>query len=383
VNIPDTFSVSACPITGERIVVPSFGVGNSSWQDYRHRWLRSMHLDSNDRIISLGFPKFMNLNEGVETYKVTENDLLENAGKGLYATLKIDGSLLVRFVHNGKVRFRTRGSLRVGLDNAFEIDVFCEKYPKLINPNWFPDFSLLFEWVSPANRIVIRYDEPKLFLLGAVKFESSVPWWNANPKLLETEILEGISQTIAIEMFHYYDLNSTYEVTKLINDLKSNTEIEGFVLRFHRGQKLVKVKADHYLTLHALRSRLTTELLIDLWLQWERPDFEGYRQKFETLYDYECWMWAMPAVSSMFDGLRDVLATYEHIKKFVEANRGLVRKDFALAVQQKWSGLKLSACFMMLDNKIVSDDFWKKLILQNTKQVEMRMFKSDDDFSES
>jgi len=123
---------------------------------------------------------------------------------------------------------------------------------------------------------------------------------------------------------------------------------------------------------------LTTSMLIDLWCQWGKPKYGEYAKLFDAAYDFECWQWALPAVSSMFDGIKVAQRIMEHIERFVEENRELDRKDFALLAQQKYDGVRLAACFTLLDRKELKDEFWKKLILQNCKDVELRMFQNTE-----
>ncbi len=357
---------------GEILVVPTRGVGNSTWYDWNSRWLRSMHLSEDGTIISCGWPKFMNLNEGVGEYKVTEKDILDRAGKDLIATLKIDGSLLVRFVHNGKVRFRTRGSLGVFVDNAHEVKQFCEENPRLLDPKLLPGLSVLFEWVSPDNQIVIKYKQPHLFLTGAVVYDRNRPWHDARLRLLSMKELKQIQEDLEVELVHHYELHSKSEVADLIQDLQTNREIEGFALRFDNEQQLVKVKGEHYFILHALRSNLTTNKLIELWICWNRPKYAEYAQEFISIYDYECWTWAMPAVSSMFDGVREANGIVAHVKAFVDGNSYLPRKEFALLSQKRFNQLRLALCFTFYDHREVENKTWSKLVIQHCKQFEMQ-----------
>lgn len=372
IDIPDTFLTQESDLG--RLIQPGFAVCNHTWTDWKLRWLRSLHVREDNSIISMGWPKFMNLGEGNGKYHVDAKDLLDRTND-LYATLKVDGSLLIRYVDDDDVvRFRTRGSLQVGLDNAYELEEFFEQYPRLRDPEFYPNDSILFEWVSPANKIVISYNEPAIFLIGGIQYEPNVPWWDANPRLFTVDELVDVSENLEVPMVQVYPLRTADQVTKLIEDLKQNLDIEGFVLRFDKCQRMVKIKTEHYCTLHALRSQLTTALLIDFWRQWGKPSFKEYAEKFEKAYDFECWHWALPAVSSMYDGVRVATRIYDHIVRFVEENKGLARKDFALLAQQKYDSVRLAACFTLLDGKEVSGEFWKKLILQNCKEVEMRMF---------
>ncbi len=61
--IPENFH--QFEVGGEILVTPGMAVGNRCWQRKAHRWLRSMHVRSDDlSIISCGFPKFMNMGTG-------------------------------------------------------------------------------------------------------------------------------------------------------------------------------------------------------------------------------------------------------------------------------------------------------------------------------
>jgi hypothetical protein len=56
------------------------------------------------------------------------------------------------------------------MENASEIDVLKAKYPKVFAFHQ-KGVSLLFEWVSPKNQIVIKHNEPDIELVGAVRHE--------------------------------------------------------------------------------------------------------------------------------------------------------------------------------------------------------------------
>lgn len=364
---------------GEILIGPSLITHNNWWKDWDHRWLRSMHIQESDgSIISVGLPKFVNLGTGCGKYHVTEDDILARAGTDLVATLKIDGSLLIRFVDDeGLVRWRTRGAFGVGLDNKWEIDQFCEENPKLADPEYYPEYSLLFEWVTPNNKIVIQYDEPQIILIGAVVFKQGVPWYDADPCLMEIKDLEKVASEMDVTLVDNYPLRTQDDVQNLLKDLESNKEIEGFVLRFDNDQQMTRVKAEQYTILHALRSNLTTEKLIELWNQWDRPHFTVYQEKFIEAYDEECWKWALPAASSMYDGVKAAKAIYAHVEKFVEDNRAKDRKTFALLAQDRFADLNLSLCFLLLDGKDVPMNLWKKMILRNCKHFSISMFKDE------
>jgi hypothetical protein len=238
--------------------------------------------------------------------------------------------------------------------------------------------SLLFEWISPRNQIVIKYDSPEIYLVGAVFHGKDKKWFDTDFDLIDIHGLKKISEETSISLVKHFNLKNKADVINLIAKLKNEKEIEGYVIRMNNDQDLVKCKSDNYFILHALKSNLKSESLIDLWLAWDRPDFCVFQHNFETNYDFETWTTIMPAVCSMYDGIKIANSITDHIRNFVEENEHhLSRKDFALMAKQKYQGDKLAACFTMLDRRPLKHEFIKSLILQNSKHYEFSMFKKD------
>lgn len=267
-DIPETFH--KFELDGEILVTPGMAVGNRCWQRKAHRWLRSMHLRADDlSIISCGFPKFMNMGEGVGDYKVTREAILSRVGKddSLCATLKIDGSMLVRFVQDGAVRFRTRGWLGIR-DGSAEIDEFCADNPTLLDPSFAPDDSLLFEWTSPERQIVLRYDRPGLTLIGGVRHERGIRWDKANILLYTPNEVQTCATAGGFPCMEFTPIRSRDDFENLLLSLCNNPDIEGYVIRIDGGQRMAKVKTQNYLTLHALKEGVTSARLAKLWTEW-------------------------------------------------------------------------------------------------------------------
>lgn len=186
--------------------------------------------------------------------------------------------------------------------------------------------------------------------------------------------LEDVMVDTGVNLVEWYPLLSEQQVKSMIQDLKHNQEIEGFVLRFNNGQEMVKVKAEHFCILHALKSNLTTTKLVELWMSWDSPEWKQFEDRFISVYDWETWQWAMPVVSSVFDGIREVQQIINHVSKFVNDFDTDNRKEFALEAQNRFNQLRLSLCFLLFDKKPVPNELMKKLILQNSKQVERSIF---------
>lgn len=378
---PDEFKIITNPTNEEKLITPNYGTGNDSWKNKNLLWLRSLHIDKNDKVISCGFKKFFNINEGPIEFQITEQDLLNK--KDLVATLKYDGSLLIRYIQDGTVKWRTRGALQVGLDNKDEINEFIKWYPKLNDPLMYPNISLLFEWCSPRNQIVIKYNKPQIILVGAVLYDQNTEWYNNEFSLLSVKQLEKIGEDLTsfddylIQCVESFYLKNNTEIIALIERIKNDKIIEGYVLRFNNEQELVKIKSDHYFILHSLKSKLTSESLIDLWLSWGMPEFQDFKNKFEAIYDYETWITIIPAISSIYDGIKIAIKIIDHIIGFVEENKYLSRKDFALKAKQAYQNEKLSMCFSFLDNKPLKNNPIKTFILQNCKMYELSLFKKN------
>lgn len=371
--IPENFH--QFKLDGEILVTPGMAVGNQCWQRKANRWLRSMHIRSDDlSVISCGFPKFMNMGEGVGDYKITREAILSRAGKdgGVCATLKIDGSMLVRFVQDGEVRFRTRGWLGVR-EGSDEIDGFCKDNPTLLDPSFATDDSLLFEWTSPKRQIVLRYDKPGLTMIGGVRHERGIRWDEADITLYTPDEVLVVAEAGGFQCMEFMPIRSRDDFEHLLLSLRNNPHIEGYVIRIDGGQRMAKIKTQNYLTLHALKEGVTSARLARLWTEWERPSFSGYREMFLRYFDWECWQASMPGVSLMFRGVREAEAAVAHVKAFVSERRGANRGGFAREAQERFQRHHMPIIFSLFDGKPVPDEAWQKLVLQNCKQVETEL----------
>lgn len=359
---------------GLRLITPTHisSVANAGWTKENLHY-RSRVETPAGVTVSQGFPKFFNLGMGPDGLRIEVEDVIKAVAKGdAVATLKLDGSLLIRSVHEGQVMLRTRGSFGyASLDNAHEIDLFKTKYPRLFDPTWFPgEVSLLFEWTSPENVIVLKYPEPELTLIGAIN--------NLTFKMVPMHRLKLISELIDVPMVKYFPLDPD-GWRFLYDTLETNTEIEGYVIRLNGEQDLVKVKCSPYLTKHALKSSLDTEGLIDMWMDYGKPGFESFVESFKSSFDEEICMWAYGAICALYDGVRTTNKILEHMQGKTKERATWSRKDVALTGLAEYGQTKRFSVYMNLwEGKPVPKDLEKSIILQNTKQVELGMFKNEE-----
>jgi hypothetical protein len=172
--------------------------------------------------------------------------------------------------------------------------------------------SLLFEFVSPNRAIVLRAQQPALFLLGYLSKDSIQPAWDA-------ATLGRIRDATAIAVAPLQALPT--ELGAALAHVRSWKGREGVVARFidARGApRLIKIKAEDYLRLHAYRSRLSGARALKLaWLlglEHEAGLFPGlarYGLDWEAAEfartDVVPYLARRRAALERYDALRDVL----------------------------------------------------------------------------
>lgn len=302
--------------------------------------------------VSLGFRKFFNLTEQPDLIPDPEN--LHN----VKIREKIDGSCLIVSCFNGELIARTRGTIDAkNLDNGFEIDELKKKYPKAFANNFIAkgDYSLIFEWVSPLNVIVLRYgDEPDMYLTGAIKHEDY--------SYATQDELEKIGQAIEVKTTPFYTFNSWIEMLATVEHFKGK---EGICIYYNHGQDIKKVKGLEYLSLHAFKSAISLKNCVEMFLQFGKPDYNAFLDRIEKDFDFECRNMAIPLVSKVCDAHEEAKKIIEGIKQFIKPLFSLPRKEAAEKVFASYGKTIRSSCaFKLLDGKEIEDKMMKTLIFQ-------------------
>lgn len=186
----------------------------------------------------LALPKFFNLDQAPNTQY---NDLKHLNIKSVYE--KLDGSL-INFIElpNKKVIAK---SLK-GLSNEFSDyanyqynnNIFIKKAVDYAIAN---DYTPIFEYISPFNRIVVKYSEFKLVL---TRFRN-----NITGEVVDIHVYPYLD-----EIFHAEKLDMNW--SDVLDVWKWTDNCEGVVVELENG-KLFKRKTEAYCTLH----KLTTELI--------------------------------------------------------------------------------------------------------------------------
>lgn len=311
---------------------------NAAWTP-ENVWYRSRIEDENGALVSQGFPKFWNLEQGPEFGRVTVKDVLAHLeqGRPIVASLKLDGSLLIRSVWKGKVILRTRGAFGYEQQpNASEMELFRDKYPRLFDPAFCRLEHVLLEWTTPNNRIVLNYPKPDICIIGALaELKGSLVHANYH-------VMQHIASLLHIPVVHVFNISSPTEWEKFCLELEDRKDIEGYVLRLENEQKLVKVKTPSYITLHSLKSELSLKKVVEVWIQHGRiRQHDDILLKFRQLWDEECIMFILPYINTL-NSLVDLWYTkLEEVKTFVSDKKDWTRKDFAIAAQKEYQAEKL------------------------------------------
>lgn len=316
-------------------------------------------------LVSAGFPKFVNWGEKPEVFPLPTS--LDNAT----IVEKLDGSLLIVSKWKGHYILRTRGtSDATKLDNGYELEIFKQNIlPKLSandsSDTW--DYSYLFEWVSPIQKIVINYgDEPQWYLVGGVEHKDYSLWQQVG--------LDNVAHQFDLKRPATYTFNSIDDLLKSIEEWKGK---EGVVVYTSNDQMLHKVKSAWYLYLHRMKSELSSlEKVIDVWLEFDKPGYQEFYERIAKQFDYELAEQCRGFISKICDAWKESFNILDGMSRFL-ASKVLplgdpkdkkIRGEQARIITASYgSSGRASMLFKLLDSKPLDKDDYKKLIFQVLK----------------
>ena len=316
-----------------------------------NRIFRSSIWNSEGELVSAGLPKFVNWGEAPDVFPVP------TSLKGCVATEKIDGSLLIVSKYRGQLIKRTRGTFDASIhDNAKELEELFQRYPR-INFLVGDTYSVLLEWVSPENRIVLNYGEQAdLFLVGIVYHEDY--------GLADQGMLDEVARTHNLKRPTTHKFDS---IDQLVVDVEQWKGKEGICLYSKHGQEIHKIKGKWYLDLHHLKSEISSvEKLVDVYLNWNMPEYQEFQKKIEEIFDYELFLQVQGDVSKICEAKKEADQILDHMRVFVHLLKVATRKDAAMSIIGAYGQtIKTRIAFNLLDGKDPDNKSWKKLILQS------------------
>jgi RNA ligase len=201
------------------------------------------------KIISLGYHKFFNINEKEET-------LLSNIDFEIPHVVlnKLDGSMVrVIPVDNGEGNVAFRLGTRAGITSvsmqAERFWVRKENYNRYLNlfiDMEKDDYTPIFEYVGPSNRIVLFYEQEDL-ILTAIRKRSTGEYVSYSSM---TNIANFFGISVVEPLF-----DSSENIVERVSKLQ---DLEGAVVRFENGT-MYKMKATEYVDKHHAVSQLKLE----------------------------------------------------------------------------------------------------------------------------
>jgi hypothetical protein len=350
------FMVHEHSLNGEIVhLIQPQHIGTQWRQDNKH--MRSVVVNYAGEVISAGFPKFTNYGENPDHFPVP------NSLKNATVVEKLDGSLLIVSKYNGQYILRTRGTVDAStMANGFELELFKSTIlNKLQDNNDTWDYSVLFEWLSPINKIVLNYgDEPSWRLIGFIN--------HINYSLAQQDMLDAMAKKYGFDRPPTYTFSDVQDLLKDVDQWRGK---EGVVVYSKNDQMLHKCKSEWYLKLHYLKSELSNiEKVIDVWLEQGMPDYQTFYNYIFTTFDYELAEQCRGMISRICDAKKEVDMIVSGMNDFVN-NRLKTLPTRKLQAEQVISAYgntnRASFLFKILDNRPLGKEEYKKLLFQVLK----------------
>ena len=227
---------------------------NSPTMDDLVSLCRGTVINENCEIVAMAFPRFHNYTSVIKKFEDSKDEIC--------ITEKLDGTMIKIYYHDGKWLVGTRGEvattgvnkdsgftfysmmlLALGLKNKQEFHEWCEL-------NLSPDCTYIFELVSQYNKVVVKYDETKLYLLGRIRTKNlhDLPEIKDNVTNQDIGIYTPGRGTISVDNVDVKDLNKWFRHISTTGV----TGKEGHVI-YRNSLPLAKLKYVSYVTIHLLQ----------------------------------------------------------------------------------------------------------------------------------
>lgn len=229
---------------------------------------------------------------------------------------KLDGSLISTYMIDGELKLKSKGS--VTSDQAVDSMNWLDHIDQAMLYHNMASltekgFTVVSEWTSPLNRIVIGYMEPSLRVLCVRSHEdgSYMPY----DEIVSIFGRQNVVQRVAVD--------DPVAFVASVPDMKE--QIEGFVVRMKSGQRF-KLKTDLYLSLHHAKDSVNNpRRLFECILDEGVDDLRG------MFYTDQVAIMMIDQMQVKVDHLFNAMV--KEVETFYTENKSLNRKDFALKGQ--------------------------------------------------
>jgi RNA ligase len=333
------------------------------------RECRGITFNQEGQVVSRPLHKFFNVNEREETR-------FENIDWRYVTRImnKLDGSMISTvYVGEGNSPFEGN-TFDIKSKKAFDSPVcisareYIQQKDNIKNLCYFyaGTHTLVFEYTSPQERIVIAYPEPKLTLLHMRS--------NDTGEYVKYPVLKHIADEFGVDLVSNDDtmlseINSSENVQQYLLDKVAHTEgIEGWVFQLNTGE-MFKLKTKWYMDRHhaftALRERDIAKLVVDESIDDLKSKLVSDGIDIGEILDIE------QGVVSRINGIQQAVAT------LYEANKHLDRKSLALSLK---GNVYFGMVMALYSGKNVDyKEFFKKYYLD--EEYSLRSLKMNDQLS--
>lgn len=271
-------------------------------------------LDDNNnpiRIAARPPKKFFNLFENPFTEDIKDDQV------GL-AFKKEDGSLISSFIDKGELFLKSKGSLFSQQVLDSQKWLYDERRKPLLEClKWYAEngITINMEWVSPDNRVVLTYDEPRLIILNARN--------NITGEYIDLEDLVK-DQIVNQYMVDNHPFETINELIKEVQELKDQ---EGYVVYDAKGAEPVfKIKCPWYVHLHSVKSSVSSDKNL-----WEAVA-EGVSDDIKALFETDkASLDRIAKFESIYK--KQFSFVYKTTTEIYNKLRGSSRKDYAIESQ--------------------------------------------------
>ena len=313
-------------------------VTKGAWDSLALRLLRGMVVDASDMVLARCLPKFFNREEPLAA-PISLTELVE-------ITDKLDGSLIHVFYNHytDSMEVASRGSFTS--TQAVSARQWLSDNPQVLSGSlsMYKDLTLVCEWISPDNRIVVDYGTYRgLKLLCAIDntdgFICSV----------NSQLCEVVWAGLKTDVLQYTTLAEYLT-------LPPRDNAEGVVVRSLATGHMQKIKYDKYVQMHKIIFGLNE---VSVW-EWRKDNRDVGIDPFLADFPDELHSWIRD-VDARLTGSAQAMNDHIH-NLFDSLSPSESRKDFAEAVMSDVETKKYSSfMFAMFDNRDIWDMIYKTL----------------------
>lgn len=308
-------------------------VGDETFRSPMTLECRGLKFAKDGRLIARPFHKFFNLGE-----RQRPEDIDWTAPHLVLS--KLDGSMVHPCIVRNELVFMTRMGI-----TAQSVAAFAhagENVRQLSKYAIEAGMTVLFEFTSPENRVVIAYDQPSLTLLAARD--------NRTGRYSTYQELQSLADQFDVPLIQ--PLQSVASMKDFIAIARSQEGIEGYVIAFEDGHRL-KLKTAFYALRHKALSGLAFEKNILAWVAEGAVDDVVPLLTPALAEDLRAYQLVV------VNGLNTHLGV---LTSFVAEQSGRERKEFAAAVRSEIDSRLQGAAFAMFDGKDGSEVLRKQLL---------------------